>query len=57
MDEEEEIEIKKVNMACFFLIKAMLNTNANEMKIKQKNVYNNEKVLGDFEIIIRKIKK
>lgn len=54
MDEKKEIE--KVNMCCFFLIKTMLDTNANEMKIKQEGFHDSEKVIGDFEIIVRKVK-
>jgi len=50
-------ELQKLNMVCFYLIKQCEETNAEEMKIEQKNVTNKGEKLGDWEIIVRKKKQ
>ncbi|MEW6126702.1 MAG: hypothetical protein AB1757_06665 [Acidobacteriota bacterium] len=47
-------EVEKLNAICFWLIKQCAETAAETMTITQEQVYNGEKQLGDWEIIVRK---
>lgn len=40
-----------------FMIEELLNTYADEMSIVQKNFHHNGYLVGDYEIIIRKVNK
>lgn len=52
-----EISQTTINTACFILIIGMLGTNAEEMKIVQEKFHGkDDSNLGDFEIVVRKIK-
>lgn len=52
-----EISQEQVNKACFLLILGMLSTGAQEMKVVQEKFHGPpDSNLGDFEIVVRKIK-
>ena len=48
-------EVEKLNAYCFALIHICRDTNAEEMRVEQKNVTYKGEQLGDYEIIVRKI--
>ena len=56
MTEENKTEIEKVDMCAKYLIKQLLDTNAKSMKIEQYGFNFNGKRLGDFEVIVKKIR-
>ena len=49
--------IQKVNGACFLLIHYARETNAETMRVEQNGVHHKGQQLGDWEVIVRKIKK
>ncbi len=51
---KEQLEIEKMNMVCFYLIKKANETNAETMTINQKTVTYLGKSIGDWEIIVKK---
>lgn len=54
---EIKTEIEKVDMCVKYLIIQLVDTNADIMTIKQLGFNFKGKVLGDFEVIVKKIKK
>ena len=50
-------EVEKLNGICFWLIKMVNETNAEEATMEYKNVMQFGKPLGDWQITIKKIQK
>jgi len=48
-------EIELTNQCCFFLIKVMNETNAKVMTIKQEGVRVEGRIIGDYEIQVKRI--
>lgn len=49
-------ETEKLNAYCFALIHICMGTNAEEMKVEQKNVTYLGKPLGNWKITVEKLK-
>ena len=55
--DKELTELEKVNGCMALLIQlCMLETNANEMTLKTEGLTYKDKLLGDYEITIKKLK-
>jgi hypothetical protein len=49
-------QLEKLNAICYWLINRLLDTEAETMTITQTAVTKDKVVVGDFEIIVRRIK-
>lgn len=54
--ENQLTKAQKVDMCVKFLIKTMIDTNADEMIAKQEGFSFQNKILGDYEVVVRKLK-